>query len=100
VNNLKHLKGTLKSLLEAINGIEGLHADPNEFLHEYPRTTLYHFISHIGCRKEFRTNKAVAKFDAVFEEAAWDDQGLRWGDDGLLYIVEFTNPEKTEWELV
>lgn len=97
---VKHLMGTLKSLLETINGLEGLHADPSEFLHEYPRTTLYHLISHIGCCQQFRTNEAVAKFDAVFEKAGWDDQGLRWGDDGRLYVVEFTNPVKTEWKLV
>jgi hypothetical protein len=109
MNNIKHLKGTLKSLLEAINGIEGLeHARLGGMTREDLRSAtldvLYDLKNYIGTLPAFQTNAQLTKLDAAFKAAGWDDRGLRWmaecGDEGeSVFIVEFTNKKHTEWRI-
>lgn len=80
--------GTLRSLLEVINGMEGLE---REYMADVMRGQLYNYIDYIGALKEFEDAEQLAALDVVFSAAGWDNQGLRWETQhGLfgLYIVE------------
>lgn len=93
--------GTLKSILTAINGLESLERTQ---MVERQRDILWDFKNYIGELKAYQDNEALARFDAAFKGAGWDEQGLRWasveeymGDD--IFVVRFTNKTNTNWKI-
>jgi hypothetical protein len=61
---------------------------------------LYVLKNEIGSR--YDTNPLLARLDVIFTSCGWDRQGLRWSashyDTEDVFVVEFKNEERTEWE--
>lgn len=97
------IRGALKSLLLSINALEGLERDA---IAEYVREALMFFKNDLERRKEYQDNATLAKLDAVFTAAGWDDQGFRWttekdSDHGVpeIWVVYFKDQHHTTWEI-
>lgn len=92
---LKHVKGTLESILLAINGLEGHNA---ESLVKAQRKILAKYVEYVA--SIYLSNIELAKLDNTFACAGWDDQGIRW-DNGAkprAWIVLFTDSSHVRWE--
>ena len=100
------LCGTLQSMLETINGLEGLD-DGKERLVTKQRNLLYEFKNWLGTIAEFQQNSDLRKFDDAFKAAGWDDQGIRWTREDPkdttqpmdVFIVEFSDKNHTRWKV-
>jgi hypothetical protein len=91
--------GTLYAILCTINGFEGI-----DMVYEAgeARDLLWKLRDQIEYGNQ--GNEWLARYDAVFKEAGWDDQGFRWttpeNDIEQCFLVRFTNAKHTEWEIV
>jgi hypothetical protein len=92
-NDINLIKGTLKAILETINGLEGLEM---EFAVDRARSLLIDFKNQLRGLDSFETDQGLAKLDEVFASAGWDDQGLRWANE-FIFVMEFTDATRTEW---
>lgn len=99
----KLTRGALKSILTAINALEGL--DMGELV-EDARSLLMKLKNEMAANKAFQGNGTLRRLDAVFKAAGWDDQGLRWcveedSDHGVpeIWVVHFTDKYHDTWEI-
>jgi hypothetical protein len=101
--DMRLLKGTLKSLLVTINGLEGLDFGQ---LNEDAREILVGFKNEMERHVGLQSNVTMQTFDAVFKAAGWDDQGFRWttekdSDHGVpeIWLVHFKDKHHNTWEI-
>ena len=86
---LKHLKGTLYSILTAINGIEGAsHGDDAAVV---ARAALTVFVAQ--SIRHYVTERGLdpTKLDRTFAKAGWDNCGIREVGYGAFIVTEQTN---------
>jgi hypothetical protein len=58
----------------------------------------------IALHPDYQDNEALARLDAVYKDAGWDDNGLRWtseypSDMEDIFIVEFKDATHETWDL-
>jgi hypothetical protein len=85
----------LHEILTTINAAEGfLSGDDAEFIVLAQENVLDAFILRLDHKQ--RNNGELRQFDEVFEEAGWDDQGLRF-ESGRIRLVEFGDSSHEDW---
>jgi hypothetical protein len=94
--------GALYAILCTINGFESL--EMNYEADEARERLLWPLRDQVELHTGNDTQEGLARYDAVFQEAGWDDQGWRWATEPgcaeQCYLVRFTNKKHTEWEIV
>jgi hypothetical protein len=106
----EQLQAVLRSILLAINGAEGCAVLSDRRSHAVSdslREALYYFRASLEEHGDFQKNAALEAFDSTFRDCGWDDQGLRWeaspdnqDDPHAIWVVEFSNEERTVWHVI
>lgn len=102
------IRGTLTTMLCAINGLEGCVDTGTWKLIDNQREIYLDFKNWIAEQKEFQTNTALQRLDKAFTEAGWENQGLRWTKEDeadsdepeQVFVVEFKNKSRSNWEII